>query len=553
MGSLKVPLLAAALALGTLHPAFAQTFEDRSDLLAGYARQDLTVGGDAIVGAAWLDYDRDGRLDLFLPGAKNQPNALFHNDGDGTFSDVAVSAGVAGGQGHNGVVAADFDDDGFPDLFLGGTGGMAGFEHSAAALYRNRGDGTFEDVIAGSGIDAPDTALSAAAADVDGDGRLDLFIAAAGSLARKVQFGSKLYRNRGSFRFVEITRRAGVGTTRGACVNAFTDADGDGRVDLLVGDCNDVTLAPTPIELFSNRGGGRFADVTVEAGLDKGGYWMGVCPADFDRDGDIDVFATNFGSFLPFTPHALYRNEGDGTFVDVAAESGLADLEFGWGCSSADLDNDGWADLFFAGSLPPFDVIGTGKGNPGTHLWNDHGRGFVDRTGEMPVDLSGRFTTGVATGDYDNDGFPDVVVTTSEIDGDGGRPVLLHNLGGANNWIALDLEGTTSNRDAIGARVRVRTAGQTQTRELRAGSSVVSTDSHRLHFGLGEHASADSVEVRWPSGRVDTLRDIGANQVLRIVESRAAPRRRLSVRGPAPGAPGAGGRRPFGERRLPRR
>lgn len=515
-------LVLAAAVGSAAPPAVATQFEDASGLLSAFSHTSLP-NGDGLAGAAWLDYDNDGFVDLFLTNGKGGVNVLFHNDGGTGFTDVAAAAGVEGGVGNSGVIAADLDNDGFPDLFLTGDGGLAGSGETPVVLYRNNGDGTFSDLTASSGIVGPQTHVSAAFGDIDDDGLLDLFISALGSLATTTQHRNTLYLNKGGFQFEDISARSGVDSIRGACANFFADFNDDNMLDLLVANCNDVHFLPTPIELFLNRGDLSFSDVATVPGLKHAGYWMGVCPADFDNDGDTDVFATNFGPSIPpgTRSHALFdNNDGDTRFTDVAAAAMVDAFEFGWGCVTADVDNDGWADIFMAGSLPmgPLPVIGPGLGNPGRMLINNHDGTFSDATALMPLDLSSRFTSGVATADYDNDGFDDIVVATEEIDGDGGHPALYHNLGSSNFWLRVELEGTTANSSGVGATIELSVSGLTQRRHVMAGSSFASMNSLSTGFGLGTATSADRLQVRWPSGLVERLSNVAANQVLSLVE-----------------------------------
>jgi hypothetical protein len=493
--------------------------EDASEVL-NFQHRSAEFGGSGLAGAAWFDFNNDDWPDLFLANGKTQPNALFRNNGDGTFTDVAVSAGVANGQGNSGVLAADIDNDGFEDLFLTGDGGVFGEGmQSPAKLYVNRGDGTFDDVTEASGIVPPETALMATFGDIDNDGFLDLFITASGSVRTREQHASKLFHNNGDRTFTDITAEAGLTSERGACAAQFLDFDTDGRLDLLVGNCNDIFLRPTPIELFHNNADGTFTDVAEQVGLSSSGYWMGFGLADYDNDGDVDLFVTNTGASLPIPFwHALYDNSNGGTFSDVGTQAGITSPEFGWGVVCPDLDNDGYADIFFAGSEPHFGVIGSGRGNPGVLLLNDHQGGFYDASGTMPVDLAEHYSSGVAHCDYDRDGFADIVVVIDEHDGDGGRPVLLHNVGNDNHWLTLRLRGTESNRSAVGARITVTTIQGTQVREIYAGSSFLCTDSKWPTFGLGPNESVEQITIRWPLGRVEQFGSAQADQLLTLVE-----------------------------------
>ncbi len=504
-----------------------EAFEDASDLLNGFERRSTEFRGSGLGGAAWFDFDNDGDLDLFITNGRTQPNALIENLGNGTFSEIAAQAGVADNVGYSGVVAGDIDNDGFRDLFLTSEGGIRGGPAGPVALYHNNGDGTFSDITQSSGIVAPATSLSAAMADVDGDGFLDLFISAPGSLPRGRQDRNALYRNNGDLTFTDISAESGVDTRLGACAALFTDHNRDGRIDLMVVNCNNVQFLPTPIELFINRGDGTFEDATAGSGLDRLGYWMGIGAADFDNDGDIDQFLTNLGTstFLP-TRHGLFTRECDGPYRNVAADAGVAEYEFGWGCTTADFDNDGFADIFLAGSLPDtlLNAIGPGRGNPGILLQNDGGSrqlGFTETP--LPVNLAGDFTSGVASGDYDGDGFEDIVVVLSKHENGRGRPILLHNRGGDSGWVEIRLVGTTSNRDAIGARVEVEAGDLRQVREVYAGSSFLSTHSTWLIFGIGDRERTDSVIVRWPGGDAERFPSVTSRQMVVLTEGTGQP------------------------------
>ena len=242
-------------------------------------------------------------------------------------------------------------------------------------------------------------------------------------------------------------------------------------------------------------------------------------PADYDNDGDIDFFATNVGA--PDSQfHALYENNGDGTYTNVGAAAGTARFPFGWGCALQDYDNDGFTDLFFAGSLPlgTFNFIGPTRGNRGTLLFNRGDKTFADFSMSLPVDLSSAYTSGVAAGDYDRDGFVDLVIGLEPLPGQVARPVLLHNGGDGNHWITVQLEGTRSNRDGVGARIEVVSGTLRQVKEVYAGTSFLSMDSQWLTFGLGDRLQIDEILIHWPSGQVDVVRDMDADQRIKIVE-----------------------------------
>ena len=320
----------AALALLTGPTLYAQTipvtFSNASQLLH-FEHRSSENGGNGLAGAAWLDFDRDDRIDLFIPNGKDQPNALFRNEGDTLFTNVAPQAGVDNGLGNAGVIAADFDNDGWTDLFVTGEQGRGlGWFQSPAKMYRNNGDGTFTDVTAQTTITGPAAHRSASAADINNDGLLDLFIA--GNTSSSIQ-PNKLYLNLGNYQFSDISVSSGLNTRESTCASMFSDYDNDGFQDLFVAPCTTAT----PLDLFRNNGDGTFTDVGVRSGFTKNALFMGLCGADYDHDGDIDVFVTNYSSTRTDLPHALYRNNGDGTFTDVAVAAQVAVHEFGWGCS----------------------------------------------------------------------------------------------------------------------------------------------------------------------------------------------------------------------------
>jgi len=510
-------------------------FTDASDKI-DFVHRSVEYGGNGLAGAAWFDYDNDGLLDLFLTNGKTQPSALFRNQGDGTFENIAASAGLEPDSGCSGVIAADFDNDGWKDLLLTGDGGiLQGTAQAPLVLYRNLGDGTFEDVTISSGIDGPPTQLSASTADIDGDSYLDIFISASGSVGEDRNDRNKLFRNNGDFTFTDISASSGVDTNLGACTSLFSDYDHDGDQDLIVANCNDREFRPTPLELFRNNGDLTFTDVAVEAGLSRKGLWMGICGSDYDHDGDTDLFVTNLGN-----GHAFFENQGDGTFVDRTMDLGVLPYPFGWGCAFTDFDNDGYDDLFWTGSLVgicpprapaapgsrcvPVGIIGPGAGNPGTLLFSDDGNGFASGAEVLPLDMSELYTSGVAHGDFDGNGFEDILIMTDRVPADlgndarPGNPVLLQNAGNENGWVRLKLRGTVSNHDAVGARVVVFLDGGIQSKEVRAGSSMLSQHSQWLTFGLGAYTMVDSVHVTWPTGTTESYASVASRQTVDIVE-----------------------------------
>ena len=502
------------------------TFSDVSGHL-DFEHRSSEFGGNGLAGAAWFDFDGDGLIDLFIPNGKDQPNALFRNQGEGLFTNVAAEAGVENGLGNAGVIAADFDNDGWTDLFLTGEQGRGlGWFQSPVLLYRNNGDGTFTDVTVHAGITGPAAHRSASAADVNNDGLLDLFIA--GNTSHAIQ-PNKLYLNIGNYEFMDISALSGLNTRESTCASMFSDYNGDGLQDLFMAPCT----TETPLVLFRNNGDNTFTEVGVQAGFTDNALFMGLCGADYDHDGDIDVFATNYSSTRSDLPHALYRNNGDGTFTDVAVVAKVAFHEFGWGCSFTDFDNDGYDDLFFTGSLDTtcfvagcadLETIGEGRGNPGTMLFSNGDGTFAEFTEQMPVNMRDLYTSGVAHADYDQNGFIDLVIVTETVPAQHGRPmapghpILYRNEGNENNWITIRLRGTTSNRDAIGARVTMEAGGMVQTKEIYAGSSHLSTESAWLTFGLASNTRIDRVTVRWPGGETEVFTTVPINASTVLVE-----------------------------------
>lgn len=546
--SLSVPALGCAStdtdtsseAFAVQTPDHGVTFENQSALLAPFSR---AAAGEGLGGVAWLDYDQDGDLDLYLTNGVGAANGLFRNNGDGSFTDVTFAAGVAGFYGNSGVVVGDIDNDSLPDIFLTGEGRLAGPAQTPTRLFHNQGDGTFDEIAGAAGVVGAGSALAPAMGDINGDGYLDIFIASPGHISVLTGPGTeeshenKLYLNNGDLTFTDITDAAGVDglyaledgriVSEGACVAGFTDYDQDGDPDILVGNCNAYPFEPapmpvraTPFSLYRNNGDLTFSDVTVAAGLDIDGFWMGLALGDIDNDGDVDFFATSTGTFTGHL-HALMRNNGNGTFTDIGLEAGVAAAEFGWGTNMADFDNDGDLDLYQLGSLPLFGAIGA-AGSPGRMYFNDGTGHFVEDPAATGVNLSFDYTTGSAQGDYDGDGFADLVVMVSpwaagDFANPNGAPVLLRNQGNTNNAVTLQLVGTASNWSAVGARVEVRTGDDNQVREVRAGSSMASSESPWVSVGIGQRSSAD-LRITWPSGLVEELDDIFAGSVVTIVE-----------------------------------
>jgi len=497
----------------------------------------LEVNGS---GVCWFDYNNDGYMDLYLvngatleelqrkapPG--KQRNYLFRNNGNGTFTDVTTQARVPGMGWGFGCVAADFDNDGNTDLLVTNFG--------PNILYRNNGDGTFTDVTARAGIGGGNIWHAGAAfADYDNDGRLDLYVA--GYLdfdihnakpgdceyegVRVKACGPRgfkgapdaLYHNNGDGTFTDVTAKAGVldkALYFGFAV-IFDDFDNDGFPDIFV--ANDSN----PNYLYHNKGDGTFEDIAVTAGVaynsdGKEHSGMGAAAGDYDNDGLMDLFVTTFAN----DNYALYHNEGKGFFTDVSYPSGVGEPTIpwlGWGTFFFDYNNDGYKDLFCINGhvYPEIDGKINQSYRQPLQLLENIGNGKFREVSERAglTRLPRRSGRGGAYCDFDNDGNVDVIV--SNIDD---RPTLLRNVGaGSNNWIELSLAGTVSNRSAVGAKVKITAGDLVQYDHVRAGGSFLSSNDPRLHFGLGTRKRVDSLEIRWPTGKVDRYQNLEINRI----------------------------------------
>jgi hypothetical protein len=506
-------------------------------------------------GCGWIDYDQNGLVDLYLVnGAATQlyqpahplRSALYRNNGDGTFTDVTEKAGV-GGEGlfGMGVAVGDYDNDGYPDLYLLGYG--------RAILYHNNGDGTFSDVTAKAGVaNTGKWGSSAAWFDYNNDGYLDLVIAnyVDWSPENNVWCGERkpgyrgychpdvyhgqtptLYRNNGNGTFTDVSQASGMGAKPGNGLGVVTfDYDNDGWQDVFI--ANDSM----PNFLFRNNHDGTFREVAFAAGVavsqdGKSEAGMGADAADITGSGWLDLIVTH----LDFELARLYRNRGDGTFDDATLTSQLGYATFqlsGFGTRFFDYDNDGARDLFIANGhiLDNIELYHTE-----THyrepklMFRNVGRGvFTNVSHSLGPDLvQPRVSRGVAVADFDNDGDLDILVSNN-----GEPPQLLRNDGGNRyHWLQIFLIGTRSNRDGVGARVKVAAQDLVQHDQRKGGMSYQSAQDPRLHFGLGGRREVDLVEVRWPSGVVDRIEKLISNQVVTIEEGKGVvPRRWPTVK-----------------------
>ena len=525
-------------------------------------------------GCAFLDYNNDGRLDAFavnggaLPGYKGERplNRLYRNEGGGRFSDVTEAAGVGVTAYGMGCCAGDYDNDGYEDLYVTCYG--------PNSLFHNNGDGTFTEVGRKAGV-AGDSVWSVGCAflDYDNDGYLDLYVgnyvdysitsfftalrpyttSPSATVASEALFyphpdnfrgvSDRLYHNNGDGTFTDVTERAGVFNPSGKAMGVLCgDYDDDGDTDIYV--ANDMT----PDFLYRNRGDGTFEDVGLLSGVAYSGEGnlmssMGADFGDYDGDGRMDLAVTHF----QLEGAVLYHNEGNGLFSDVSSLSGIKRASYPfvhWGVHFLDYDNDGWVDLLMVNGhvLDNAELVGSAHAQPALLFRNQRDGKFVDVTREGGADLSvPRVSRGAAFGDYDDDGDVDVFINNNH-----GPATLLRNEGkDSGHWIEVKVVGgqrpvtshesrvpgqkpsdpgpatrdpRLSNRDGIGARVAVWAGGRGQVKEVRSGSSYLSQNDLRLHFGLGPDTKADSVTVRWPGRGVDRLLDVAADRQVVVRE-----------------------------------
>jgi enediyne biosynthesis protein E4 len=468
-------------------------------------------------GTAFIDYDNDGLLDIFVVSGPESPSRMYHNEGGGRFRDVTEPLGMAYKGWGQGVCAGDYDNDGFTDLFVTYWG--------RNILYRNAGGRRFDDVTAETHLAQDRTRYNTGCAflDYDNDGRLDLFVAnylrfdfnttpkpganpycfyrglAVNCGPRGLPFDRNLlYRNDGGV-FRDVSDASGISKPAGNySLGVLTgDFNGDGLTDIY------VACDQTPSILYMNQGNGKFVDEALVRGaaLDENGRalsGMGAAATDYLHEGMPSIFRSNFSDEL----ETLYRNRGKGEFEDVSIEAGLGqNTRFvGWGCGFFDFDNDGWPDLLLVNghAFPEVDRLNIDiRYRERAILYrNERGR-FVDISESSgPGIVEKHSSRGAAFGDYDNDGAVEVLVNNQNE-----TPSLLRQaVKPANHWIALKLEGVKANRSAIGARVRITAGSLTQTGEVRSGGSYLSQNDLRLHFGLGGETKVDKVEIIWPGG-----------------------------------------------------
>ena len=511
-------------------------------IMAGYT----ALGASASV----ADYDGDGFDDVFVTDSKlGGKNHLYHNNGNMTFTDVAESAGVANANDDKNAVADslwfDFNNDGRPDLLV------VRFGHNQ--LYQNMGNGKFKDVSHAAGIDGYKNAITAIAFDYDRDGKLDLFV---GSYFQPINIfnpetprffpesfetannggGVTVYHNNGNGTFTDVTDKTGLRLSGWTLDLGHADADNDGWDDLY------VAADFGTDRFFHNNGNGTFTDITETAiGIDskKG---MNVDWGDFDNDGLLDIYVTNITDDYMREGNFLWHNNGNLTFSDVSRETNSFETGWGWGAKFFDYDNDGWLDLYVtngwvsagkdsyvpdifemvtkpgidfadARNWPPMGNKSLSGYEKKKLFHNEHGQLFKDQAARHGVD-SQKDGRGVAIADFDNDGRLDMFVANAS-----GEPNLYRNTMPAGaHWVQFALQGTKSNRTAIGAQVRLTAGGSTRLQFISGGNSFAGQSSNRVHFGLGDVAKIDQIEVRWPNGEKEVFTGIAVDKLQKIVE-----------------------------------
>jgi hypothetical protein len=545
---IQAPLMAAQLAKTQDAPPIPVRYTDVREAAKITFQQDSTQTEEKYyletmgTGVAWIDYDQDGLMDLyFVQSAATDiykpphplRSALYHNNGDGTFTDVTEKAGV-GGEGHygQGVAVGDFDNDGYPDLYVTGYG--------RAILFHNNGNGTFTDITTKSGV-ADDGGWSTSAGwfDYDKDGWLDLVVTnyidwnAKNNIwcgERRPGYRSychpgnykgqhiKLYHNNHDGTFSDVSDTSGVGKPEAKGMGVvLADFNNDGWPDIAV--ANDSW----PNFLFLNKHNGTFEDVSLVSGMaasEDGRYeaGMGIDAADVDGDGWMDLYITH----LDFELNRLYRNSHDGTFTDETFRSRIGNkavLLSGVSAKFLDYDNDGWNDILqLNGAM--LDNVSLYHGEVSYKepllMYRNLGKGEFDKVSDSlgPDFIRPIVGRGLAIADYDNDGDIDIVTNNR-----GDFPSLLRNDGAnANHWLTVQLIGTKSNRDGIGASLKLGSAGFVQVEQAKAGMSYMSASDPRIHFGLGKRHKIESLEITWPSGQVDRLTNVPIDQIIAIKE-----------------------------------
>ena len=533
---MKLLLVAALLWLADVHPDFYNAARE-SGLTQVVPNGGVTSKQFIIEttgsGVAYIDYDNDGLPDLFVVSGPEAPSRMYHNEGGGKFREVTEALGLTRKGWGQGVCAGDFDNDGYTDLFVTYWG--------QNALYHNVGGRRFEDVTAKLHLTQDRVRYNTGCAflDYDNDGKLDLFVSnylkfdfattpkpganpycfyrgmAVNCGPRGLPFDRNLLYHNDGAAFRDVSDESGISKPDGNySLGVLTgDFNGDGLTDIY------VACDQTPSILYMNQGGGKFVDEALLRGtaLDENGKalsGMGVAAADYSHDGLPSIFRSNFSDEL----ETLYRNRGKGEFEDVSVEAGLGqNTRFvGWGCGFFDFDNDGWPDLLLVNghAFPEVDrlKIDIHYRERAILYRNDRGH-FTDISGQAGEGIAEMHSSrGAAFGDYDNDGAVEVLINNQ-----GEAPSLLRQrTKPANHWVILKLEGVTSNRSAIGARVRVTAGGLVQTAEVRSGGGYLSQSDLRLHFGLGSAKRVEKLEITWPGGGQQVETNLATDRVVPI-------------------------------------
>ncbi len=432
-------------------------------------------------GIAYGDYDNDGDEDLYV-SVMNGDNILYQNQGNGTFINVTVAAGVAVSVTSTTSVWGDINNDGHLDLYVGNY-------ENPNQLFLNNGDGTFSNISISAGVDHNSKPRSIMMADIDNDGLVDIYVA-------NLSKANVLYKNKGDSTFVDHTAVSGTYDYQIAMGSIFFDYDNDGDQDLyLTHDSYQKYI------LYQNQGNGTFTNVSQASGTDFAGQGMGVDFADFNNDGHLDMYISNLG------PNTFFKNNGDGTFSDIAQQLGVDDWGMGWGTFFMDADNDGLTDLY---------LINDSFFSPNPNVMYQNTGNDTFNVVSANTDLESMYSAlGGASADVDNDGLIDFSVA---ITGSQGNQLFKNSYSGNNHWIKIKTEGTVSNRAGIGTRVEIHANGTMQINEVAAGRGYASANSLTLHFGVGNATIVDSIVLKWSSGQRDVYYNLTADQYLLAIE-----------------------------------
>lgn len=437
-------------------------------------------------GVSIVDYDQDGWEDIYFTRL-NGANRLYHNNGDGTYSELSEAAGLAYSGSSMSAAWGDLDNDGWPDLVLGN-------RDVASKIYHNNGDGTFTDQSEMVGFATTAKVQAVLLADIDNDGWLDIYLA-------NFDSPNALYINQGSGQFKEESQNRGALDDKKAMGSIFFDYDNDGDQDLyLTHDANQANI------LYQNDGAGYFTDVSVGAGVNFAGQGMGVDAADYNNDGYLDLYITNLYE------NVLFLNERDGTFSDQSLVAGVTDRGMGWGTTWIDYDNDGWQDLYVCNETL-FPVNGTFYDNV---MYQNQGNGSFSPTSANSVLASPLGGYGAVAADLDKNGLVDIVIANSGLSD--GNQLLQNQAQNDYHWVVFSLEGTQSNRSAIGARVTIKAGELELCDQIMSGNSFASQNSLRLHFGLGEASQIDELDIYWPSGQKEHFEQLEVDRYYEIIE-----------------------------------